>query len=240
MDNSYNNLASIYDRLMPDFNYDYIIDCILSDNLYKSGLDLASGTGISTIKLAQRGISMIGVDKNINMLNEAHKNMRKHNLVIPFIKSDILKLKLDKKFNLITIICDGVNYIEGKHLTTLFSQVYSMLQEGGLFAFDISTGYKLKNVIGNNIFYEDMDEFTYLWTNKLNNDCVDMDLTIFVNNNENVYKRYDEHHRQYIHSEQDILSALKNSNFNNISVQDGECAQEHNEKSNRILIKCRK
>ena len=83
--------------------------------------------------------------------------------------------------------------------------------------FDVSSEYKLKNVLGNNFFYEDHDDVTFFWTNQLKKDSVIMELAFFVKNGEN-YQRFDERHVQYIYSENVLTELLVSAGFKDVQT----------------------
>ena len=74
---AYNDLASIYDKLMDDIDYTHWTE-YLNEHIEKHRapgkvlLDLGCGTGSISI-LAQKGYSVIGVDISTEMLTQADK-----------------------------------------------------------------------------------------------------------------------------------------------------------------------
>ncbi len=127
---------------------------------------------------------------------------------------------------------DCLNYVPQSKLKTAFSRVAASLKKGGVFVFDVSSETKLREIVGNNLFGEDREEITYLWFNKLGEDSVTMDLTIFERRQDGTYARYDERHVQYIHSEEGIIGALSGAGF---SVRtEGHLGQEKRERINFI------
>lgn len=92
---------------------------------------------------------------------------------------DLNDLHLEKKCDFVTAVCDGFNYVKGKNLAAAFNEIYSALNDGGIFIFDVSSANKLENVLGNNLFYEDDENLTYLWQNTKKGEKIKMDLTFF-------------------------------------------------------------
>lgn len=78
--------------------------------------------------------------------------------------------------------------------------------------FDVSSPYKLKNVVGNNVFFVDDEDVTLLWSNKLYGGHVNMSLTLFERQGQ-TYVRSDESHTQYLHTVREISEALAESGF---------------------------
>ena len=84
---------------------DFAIDIIKEYN-YKFILDIGSGSGIIGICIAKslnKNISIIGIDSNKNALKIAKRNAKKHDIdsKIQFLYLDILKNKLNRKYDLI-------------------------------------------------------------------------------------------------------------------------------------------
>ncbi|MDR3318689.1 MAG: class I SAM-dependent methyltransferase, partial [Clostridiales bacterium] len=150
----FGSLAGVYDRFMYDADYDKWFAGVLG--LIKSvcptareGLDAACGSGTFTLKLADAGYRMTGSDISEEMLSEA---LQKGKGRAGFIRQDLNDIRLNRPVDFITILCDGVNYVtEGLS----FRSAYDALNPGGVLIFDISSEYKLSEIIGNNTFSDD-------------------------------------------------------------------------------------
>ena len=73
---AYEALASSYDRLTSDVDYEATVafyeEILLREHLTpKTAVDLACGTGSVTAILARKGIRVVGVDMSEEMLTEA-------------------------------------------------------------------------------------------------------------------------------------------------------------------------
>ena len=64
--------------------------------------------------------------------------------------------------------------------------------------FDVSTPYKLKQILCSGLMCEDSEEITYLWQNTWNDhqQTVDLDLCFFIRENDGRYRRMEEHQKQ--------------------------------------------
>ena len=217
---SYKVLAKYYDKLMGGFNYNEIASFIIEQNLGKCGLELGSGSGEITIPLAEAGYNITAVDMSTEMLNIAQKKALKKALNIRFLCEDIVDLDLDKQFDFIVAICDVFNYINNEEFAIVLDKCYKMLKKGGTLIFDVSSSYKLKNVLGNNIYFEEYDEFSYFWQNELDEDehAVDMDLVFFIKDKTGKYDREEETQTQYYMPKKDILKLLEK--FSSVEVFD--------------------
>ena len=237
----YNGLSEIYDRLMSDVDYDswcYFIKNKCSIDNTSSVVDAACGTGNVSLRLAQIGARVVGIDNSSDMLQIASTKARERGLNIAFATMDISNMKLHKQVDVICCVCDGVNYLPGiNNLESFFNSAYTILKDHGKLIFDISSEYKLKNILGDNLFFEDYDDLTYFWQNQLGNgeEYIDMDLCFFIKNG-STYQRFDEQHRQYIYTEKQIIELLKKCGFNNVCTYDNYNDQPVNDKTQRITF----
>lgn len=211
MSGSYSVLAKYYDKFsLQDCDYigwsQYLLQIAFSHNV-KSVAELACGTGKMTKLLAESGLDVTAVDVSCEMLSEAVSVCS-----ATFVRQDMRKLKLLRPADMAVCVNDGVNYLKPAELPAFFKTVADNLKSGAPFVFDVSSEYKLTKVIGNNVFYDDYDEATLLWTNKLGANSVQMDITLFEKQGD-IYKRADERHVQYVHRRSDTEQALLGAGF---------------------------
>ncbi len=229
---AYGILAKYYDRLMGDFDYDGYYEFVKSQ-LFGEGIDLACGSGEMTLRLAADGRKMAGADISAQMLNIAMQKAKKSALDIKWLNMDMLDLELNHSVDFITCVCDGLNYIPKEKIAGLFEKIKVNLKDGGKFIFDISTKYKLEEIIGDNLFCEDYDDVTYIWSNALGKSFVDMDIDFFERIEGDVYRRVGESHRQYIHDCEFLKKSLVDWN---VEIYDGEKFCLPNAKSRRLIF----
>ncbi|OOB76424.1 SAM-dependent methyltransferase [Clostridium haemolyticum] len=237
----YKEFAHIYDRLIyGDIDYakwaKVIMKICENYNLSKEDyLDLACGTGNMTKELAKAFKHTWAVDMSQEMLTEAEEKMRKEKIKAKLVCQDISNLKLNKKFDLITCVLDSTNYIlEVEDLKRYFSSVKDHLKEDGLFIFDINSYYKLTNILGNNIYNYDEDDVVYIWENLLEEDIVDMYITFFIKSGD-MYKRFDEEHRERAYTEEFLEKLLNDVGFNVEKKLDSYESEEIKEDTERIV-----
>ena len=229
---AYSILAKYYDTLMGDFDYDGYFEFIKS-KLSGEGVDLACGSGEMTIRLAGDGKKMMGVDLSLEMLNVATQKAKKMALDVKWLNLDMTQLEVNHPVDFITCVCDGVNYISDNELPKFFDRVYDSLKVGGKFIFDISTCYKLENILGDNLFCEDYDDVTYIWSNTLGKGYVDMDIDFFEKIEGDTYRRIEESHRQYAHNVDFIKTCLDKWQ---VEVYDGETYGKPTANSKRLMF----
>lgn len=100
----------------------------------RNALDLACGTGVLCRVLQDAGIPSRGMDLSGGMIAIA----REANPHIPFDVADMLTYAPGERFDLITCTGDAVNHIPDlSDVEKLFANVYSWLNPGGWFIFDL-------------------------------------------------------------------------------------------------------
>lgn len=183
-------------------------------------VDIACGTGSFTTRLAKKGYNIMGIDSSEDMLYVAKEKSLKMGLSIPFIHQDIRSLSLHRPVDAVICMCDGFNYILSDHeLVSAFQNVYKFLNDGGLFIFDISSYYKLENILGDNLMADASEEISLIWFNTFDTEdsiCC-MDLTFFVREDDR-YIRFDETHYQRAYKLRDVKNMLEETGFSNIRV----------------------
>jgi len=240
---SYQHLAEYYDMLMDDIDYNswccFIEEILSSYSCHpKTILDTACGTGNITIPMAKKGYSLWGVDLSEEMLTVAENKARQQKLNIKFVKQNMTELTLNKHFDAVLCMCDGVNYIiEEDDLKQYFKAVQASLNEGGIFIFDISSSYKLRNVLGNNTMFQEKNDFCYIWENSFFEDeeLLEMRLNFFIPQ-QGMYRRAEEYHTQRAYSEDYLIELLADAGFQNIKVFDDLKLKEPNKKSERVFF----
>lgn len=235
---AYSAIAGNYDYLQKDYDYDlwsqYVIEK-LSNVPNKTGVDVGAGTGLITRALADAGYVVTGTDVSYEMLNYATTVTDGK---IPFIYQKAENFSGFSSLGFVTAVNDVVNYLTKANAVKFFKKVYSSLVKGGVLMFDVSSEYKLKNVIGNNTFTCEDEKVSYIWNNYLSGDKVYMDLSVFTLNDDGNYSRSDESHVQYVHTKDFITSTLKEIGFS-VKVE-GEYGKRLSATTNRLTFICLK
>lgn len=212
MEERYSVLAKYYDKFTQN-DCDYVswsqyLYAVATKHGAKEVVDVACGTGKMTELLLERGLKVIGVDASEEMLTVARSKCK-----TTFVKQDMKKLSLPHEADMAVCVNDGVNYLKPSDLAAFFQCVATSLKRGAPFVFDVSSPHKLRNVIGNNVFYLDGEGETLLWSNTLAKNFVEMNLTLFVDDGNGKYARFDEKHTQYVHGDFQIEAALASAGF---------------------------
>lgn len=240
----YGEFAHYYDRLMEDVDYAAWADHI--DNLIKQSgakgksiLELGCGTGSVTTGLVRLGYEVTGVDISEDMLCEAQKKLEDEKLRALLLCSDMRNLDFEALSpDIVVCACDGFNYITDEdELLKLFGDIHAALPYGGVLVFDISSYYKLSNILGDNTFTLTEDDIAYIWENYYEPDAetVEMEITFFAKTN-GLYKRFEEYHVQKAYKNDKIKSMLGAGGFKEIKALGDFGMSDAAEKSERVFF----
>ncbi|QTL97181.1 methyltransferase domain-containing protein [Iocasia frigidifontis] len=229
--------AQIYDNIMGAVPYklwfEYIHDIL---NYYQckadSVLDLACGTGTMSLLFNDQGYYVTGIDRSQDMLAVAEGKIDKRSN-IDFAAADLREFTTVKKYDLAICLFDSLNYIlTAKELFEVFNQVFSALNDHGLFIFDMNTITRLMSIKsgttmfhgeGYSCFWEDIvDQKQERWKVRLK---------IYLDNRDECYEELHEE-RGYLIS--DVISLLQKAGFNKIDVFSAYTFNKGRDNDNRL------
>ena len=223
---AYTSFASVYDLFMDNVPYEEwcaFLCKILAQHGITDGpvLDLGCGTGKMTRLMSEQGYDMTGIDNAAEMLQIAA--MEPGEVPILYLLQDMQDLELDGCVRAVYSVCDCVNYVlDEEELQQAFSRVHEYLEEDGVFIFDVNTSYKYTKLLAENTFAESRDEGSFIWDNyyKEEERINEYDLTLFIPEGDELYRRYTETHYQRNYETETLLKLLKNAGFTDICVYD--------------------
>ena len=108
--------------------------------------------------------------------------------------------------------CDCVNYVlEPQELSDAFRRVAACLESGGVFIFDMNTAYKYEQLLGDHTFAESRQEGSFIWENYYDEETRinEYDLTLFIPEAGELYRRYAETHYQRNYKVEQIVDFLQ-------------------------------
>ncbi len=244
----YTSLAGAYDALMADVDYEawarYTL-ALLAQNGVKKGarvLDAACGTGKLTLPLAKAGFCVTGADASEDMLRAASEKARKAGLNIPLIRQRLEELSLHRPQDAVICACDGVNYlISNAHVKAFFNAARNALALGGVLLFDISSRYKLRNVLNGRQFGDDLEDAACLWQNVYDEQThlLEIDLTLFIKSG-NRFERFREKHVQRAHTVNELTRALRQCGLEPLGVYGFLTTEKPETKAERIQFAARR
>ena len=241
---AYESFASVYDLFMNDVDYDGWTDYI--EEIWKKfdltpGLvcELGCGTGNITLRLAERGYDMIGVDLSAEMLSEAEKKAEEKNINALFLMQDMREFELYGTVSSVLCLCDSLNYItEDEDMQDVFDLVNNYLDPGGLFIFDLNTEYKFREIYGQNTFSETGDDAVDIWENYYDEEerINEYYLNFFVKNGGGTYDRTQEEHYERAYSLEEIKGFIEKSGMRFEAAYDAFTFEPAREDSERICV----
>ena len=211
----YQGLAYIYDRLLTGVDYeewaDYVLELSQSHGLDPSSvLDLACGTGNSTLPWVKRGFSPVtGVDYSPTMIRLARQKARELQLPASFYCQDMRFFHLDVSYDLCVIYQDGLNYLTSiEDIIKTLERIKKHLSPKGLFIFDLNMIDKLPVSPKPQLGYVDEEEMTLVWESCYHEQAHiwEIELTAFLKGEDNFYRKFKEKHRERNYRTGEIIS----------------------------------
>ena len=240
---AYTSFAQVYDLFMDNVPYDqwcgYITELLreygIQDGLV---LELGCGTGVLTRKLAAKGYDMIGVDYSEDML-EIAMDHRQEGEDILYLLQDMREFELYGTVRAAVSICDSMNYIvEYQDLVQVMKLVNNYLDPGGIFIFDLNTPYKYEEILGENTFAENRPEGSFIWENYYDGETGinEYDLTLFVREEEGIYRKFEETHYQRAYELEQVRRAVKEAGMEFVAAYDAGTHKPVRQDSQRIYV----
>ena len=245
---AYTSFAQVYDLFMDEVPYDEWCARI-ADTLKEYGieeglvLDLGCGTGSMTERMAARGFDMIGVDVSEEMLELADAKRRKSGQDILYLQQDMRNFELYGTVRAIISVCDSLNYIpEEEQLLQVFRLAYNYLDPDGAFLFDMNTVYKYEKILGESTIAENREEGSFIWENYYDEQehLNEYDLTIYVQEDDGRYSRFEETHFQRAYETERIPKLLDEAGFQTEKLLDADTKEAAGPQTERIFVAARK
>lgn len=248
----YQVLGSIYDEVMDHVDYNgwakFVIGILrdynrVSHNSAKPTniIECGCGTGSLAIRLALSGYKLTAFDKSPEMIDQAR--LKAAGLCEPpeFLVAEFENFSAINQFNVCLCLYDSINYIMTESaLEAYFIRIYNLIENEGVFIFDISTEYNSITYF-NNSTDENFGEGHH-YTRKMTYDPVSKI-------QQNVFKiwfksqpktLYTETHQQKIYSEVVVKSIVEKSGFTILEIVDGFYRDKVRSDTLRIHFICRK
>ncbi len=245
--NTYESFASVYDTFMDDVPYEEwaeYLTGLLSEYGVSDGivLDLGCGTGTLTEILAGKGYDMIGVDNSEDMLEIARDKQTQSGLDILYLLQDMREFELFGTVKAVVSICDSLNYItEDTDLQSVFKLVNNYLDPGGVFIFDFNTVHKYRDILGEQTIAENRDEGSFIWDNYYDEkeEINEYDLTLFIREEGELYRRFEETHYQRAYRLDTIVRLLRQAGLTYVTAYDAFTRNQPDDNSERIYVVAR-
>ena len=248
MAGSYESFARVYDELMDNVPYDEWA-AFLREKLLENGVDqgliceLGCGTGNITQRLACMGYDMIGIDSSYDMLAIAREKQLEENdssvNSILYLQQDMREFELYGTVRACISICDCMNYLlSEEELLEVFGLVNNYLDPEGVFLFDFNTVYKYREIIGDTVIAENREDCSFIWENYYEEEqqINEYDLTIFVEEEEGLFRRFTETHLQRGYTLPVMQKLIEKAGMVFETAIDMDTGKEPSEKSERICM----
>ncbi|MBQ4093019.1 MAG: class I SAM-dependent methyltransferase, partial [Firmicutes bacterium] len=173
----------------------------------KTVLDLACGTGSTTLPLAARGVKATGLDLAPAMIKIAEEKAAEAGLDVDFVIQNMLELDFPEPFDMIVSFQDGINYLTGEgDFEKLAAAVGSNLKDGGVFLFDLN---RVDHYSDSDTTVVDLDDMYLVYENNYNADTRiwHIKLTGFLQEGE-LYRKFEEVHEEKNHDFEEVKAAL--------------------------------
>ncbi len=202
-------------------------------------VDLGCGTGTLTQMMYQKGYDMIGIDNSEEMLSVAMSKREQTGDEILYLLQDMRELELYSTVGTMISVCDSLNYIlEEDELLGIFRLVNNYLYPGGIFIFDFNTVYKYEQVIGDTTIAENREDCSFIWENYYypEDEINEYDLTVFVQEEGERFRRFTETHYQRGYRPEQIAALVEESGMNVLLMKDSDTDGPVTETTERIYV----
>lgn len=259
---AYSSFAKVYDLFMDNVPYEEWFEYVRSilreygicDGLL---LDLGCGTGKMTRLLAKAGYDMIGVDNSADMLEIARESEYETSgecgdesgnveadgkSQILYLLQDMRSFELYGTVRAVVSICDSMNYIlDEDDLREVFRLVNNYLDPRGIFVFDLNTVYKYRELLGETTISENRKEGSFIWDNYYDEESGinEYDLTLFIHEKGDLYRKYEETHYQRAYDLDTIRRLMAEAGMEFLAAYDAFTRAPAEEDSERIYIVAR-
>ncbi|MFA5856473.1 MAG: class I SAM-dependent methyltransferase [Candidatus Pacearchaeota archaeon] len=229
----YKKLAHYYDSDWGNFSYKYLdfLDLVFSKfKINPSSIwDISCGSGNVVSVLSKKGFNIIGSDISEEMIRVS-KNKSPD---INFFVMDMRELESNKKFDLILSGFDSINYIlELGEVNEIFLKVKNLLNEDGIFIFDVTTPYNYKlSYVG---------EYNRKVNEKIIKQNESYDPITKIAKVEYNLDGFKEIHKQRAYTYQEIKDILNKNLFSILGVYEDFDLSIVNDYSNRLFFICKK
>lgn len=242
----YKHFAPFYDILMQDANYakraEYMIQLFQAyGKLPDLLLDLACGTGEFSVRFAEQGCAVIGVDCSEDMLAAAYEKRGDHDIL--YLCQDMGALDLYGTVEGAICCLDSLNHItDYQTLCAVLSRTALFIEPGGLFIFDVNTPYKHRFILADNTFVWEDDDLFISWQNSYDahTRAVTIDLDFFAAQAAGHYLRSSETIRERAYTENELRRALHHAGFETLAVLDDMCMLPPGKKAERVYYVAKK
>lgn len=244
----YSVLAEVYDVLMDEVNYelwaDFIDEIIIEHHPEPTEvLELACGTGTMALSLEEFDCyNITATDASPQMINKAREKASKTDSKIDFRTMDFLSIDLDKRYDVIYMVFDSINYLlSDDDIHKFFGEIKKVLNSNGIFIFDFTTPRNSVKSIKylNNESGTAKTGYKYYRTTRFDRreNMHYNDFMIYkLDSNQKIMQNYREIHKQRIHTLHEMESFIEKSELDLVTAYDGFQLKPAHKNSLRVTM----
>ncbi len=217
MQQVYAGLAQIYDYLLSGVDYDAWADYLEEIFTFFQVqprcrvLDLACGTGSSTLPWARRGYTTFGLDISPEMLSRARQKAGQEKLQISFYEDDMREMQLRLEADAAVLYQDGLNYmLTPEDLERALRRIRLALRPGGFFVFNMNEFEKLPLTSKPETAMLEEENMVLVWESCFQPEDKTrvLTLTAFLRRENGLYEKIKEEHRERSYGREELESLL--------------------------------
>lgn len=194
----------------------------------KTSLDLACGTGVLCEILHAKGIDASGMDFSEGMIEIA----KQRNPKIFYEVADMITYRPEKHFDLVTCTGDALNHImDLKDVAQIFENVYSYLNEGGYFIFDILSEKEVPMAEPIDLDFNEDIKAQFMVTHD-EDGHIHLKTTVF----EKDLHQFEEDIKETVHDEREICRLLEKAGFHLVKCDHHLLENEGNHSTTWYII----
>jgi len=206
-------------------------------------VELGCGTGSFAEEMAARGYDIMGIDNSEQMLQIAINKRDKSGHDIMYLEQDMREFELFCTAGTFLSVCDSVNYLtDPLDVVKMLKLVNNYLYPEGIIIFDFNTVHKYRDIIGDTTIAEDREDCAFIWDNWYDDDTFinEYDLTIFVHEEDDRYRKFSETHFQRGYTLDEMMDIVEKSGMQFVKAIDADTHKDPDSDSQRIYIIARK
>ncbi len=222
---AYRVSSALYDRLVGE-----VLHELWRENFerlarrYALGLDrvadVACGTGMASLYLAQRGSRVIAVDRSEEMLRVAAARLRGRGSVL-LLRQDMRHLSLPFKVQTMVCAADSLNHLlHEEDVRRAFRCFASALEAGGHLLFDVNTAYQLREGQDDREWVFRLENWRLSWRSEWEEETSSATLTMRLGQVDGRGDVWVEVHREKAYPADLLAALLEEAGFRRVEVWD--------------------
>lgn len=235
----YSVFSGVYDHAMGHVDYgewaEYIVRLLRhSGKRVHTVLEGGCGTGSLMEALSARGYRIAGFDRSLSMIRAARGKVD-----CPLWLGDLTSAASLRRWDALLCMYDTIQYFESQSLPRLFVRLGEMLQDGGVFVFDVITRKHARADWGNYTEQDAFDGIEFFRHTRFHRrrGLLRTDFTFYLPAEGRLYS---ERHTQFVYPLSEIRGSAVAGGFSVLGVYDEFTMNPGTENSDRVHFILRK